>query len=303
MAIPERLVEGIRQLKPLPVTAQRLASALQADEIAPNKIAEIVQYDVAVAANILRVANSAAYAGRFRIDCVRDAVVRLGTTTLLEIVLGEHLKALKAPAPIYDLTEDDLWLHGAAASLAVKAMKHEVPAGRIPPEASIAALVHDIGKLIMVRFLSADVGQIRILCQRKNLTFPEAERDLFGCDHCEVGAAIARKWSFPDAITRAISRHHTVPIVEPDAMLDAVMLANLAAMSVGVGLGCAGLNFKVDYSGSRERLGMTMEGFERACAQTAIWVCDVRISEGIPDSRPLSAVGPCIGHSPTGPDI
>jgi putative nucleotidyltransferase with HDIG domain len=289
MAIPEMLLEGIQQLRPLPITVQRLNAALACEDVSPKKIADIVEYDGAVAANILRAANSAAYGARFRIERIRDAVVRLGTATLLDILLGEHLKSMKAPAPMFDLTEDDLWLHGAAASLAVKAIMHEASAKTIPAAATIAALVHDIGKLIMVRFLKADLSTILARCDEKNFTFVEAERELFGCDHAEIGAAVARKWSFPDPVMRAIERHHIVPLTDPEPILDAVMLANLAAKSIGVGLGGAGLNLKIDYAGSRERLGLTVEGFERACAQTMIWVAELRASEGIEESRPLSA--------------
>jgi len=279
--IPDKLLEGIKQLKPLPVTVQKLSAALGDENVNSHKIADIIEYDGAVAANILRVANSAAYAGRFRVERIRDAVVRLGTATLLEIVLGQHLKALKAPAPMYELTEDDLWLHGATASFAVKAMMRELPPGRIPQAAQIAALVHDIGKLILVRYLKADPAAVLSLCDEQKLTWVEAERRLFGCDHAEVGGAMARKWSFPEAITHTIERHHDFPPANPSLMLDAVMLANLAAKSAGVGLGAAGMNMKVDYSGSKDRLGLTMQGFERACAQTAIWVVDLRKSEGL----------------------
>jgi putative nucleotidyltransferase with HDIG domain len=285
MAIPDRLLEGIQQLKPLPITVQRLNTALSDEEVSPKKVADIVEYDGAVAANILRAANSAAYAGRYQTKGIRDAVVRLGTNTLLTIVLGEHLKSMKVPAPMFDLTEDDLWLHGAASSLAVRAMMRESPAKIIPEGATIAALVHDIGKLVMVRYLKTDVFEILSLCEKRTLTFVEAERELFGCDHAELGAAIARKWSFPAPIVGAIERHHMMLLPDPEPILDAVMLANLAAKSAGIGLGGAALNIKIDYTGSRERLGLTVEGFERACAQTRIWTEELESSEGLKECR------------------
>jgi putative nucleotidyltransferase with HDIG domain len=164
-------------------------------------------------------------------------------------------------------------------------MFREVPGGTIPPAAQIAALVHDIGKLIMVRYLKADPGAVLCLCEAKKLTWVEAERQLFGCDHAEVGGAMARKWSFPEAITLAIERHHDVPVSHPDPMIDAVMLANLAAKSAGLGLGAAGMKMRVDYCGSRERLSLTMQGFERTCAQMAVWVAELRVSEGM---KPLA---------------
>ena len=226
-----------------------------------------------MAANIVRVANSAAYAGRYPVERVRDAVVRLGTANLLTIVLGEYLRVFKIAAPIYDLTEDEFYLHSAAASLMVKAM---IPEARcvLPPAASIAALLHDIGKLIMVRYLKADVKSTLDLCKEKQIAFVDAERELLGCDHAEVGAAVARNWGFPEDITTAIERHHQVVPGGGGILLDTVMLANYAAKSIGIGLGAEGFNIPMDFAGSRERLGMTVEGFERACAQGMIWIAE-----------------------------
>ncbi len=281
MSIPEKLLDGIQRLDPLPATVQKLIVALDQEEVDINEIVNTIEYDGAVASNILRLANSAVFGGRFRIERMRDAVLRLGTTTLLDIVLGNHLRKLKTAVPLYDLTEDDFFLHSAAASLAAKAIIRETHNEKIPQASAVAALVHDIGKLIMVRYLEADVGSILRLCKERHLTFVEAEKDMFGCDHAEVGAAMARKWAFPESITHAIGQHHHVRPDQLSLMLDAVVLANLAAKSIGVGLGAAGMNMKVDLAGSRERLGLTVEGFERVCAQTVFWLSELKEKYGI----------------------
>jgi putative nucleotidyltransferase with HDIG domain len=273
--IPDKILDGINRLDPLPMTARRIAATIGREDSNVREIADIVQYDAAVTANVLRVANSAAFGGRYPIEHVRDAVVRLGTANLLTVVLGEYLKILKAPAALYDLTEDDFYFHSAAASLMIKAMAAETRRV-LPQSASIAALLHDIGKLIMVRYMKADLATLVSLCNEKNITFVQAERDLFGCDHAEIGASMARKWGFPQDITSAIECHHQVIRGGDGPLLDAVMLANLAAKSMGVGLGAEGLNMGMDYAGSRERLGLSMEGFERACAQAAIWLSEQR---------------------------
>ena len=285
MAIPDKVMEGIQRLDPLPITIQKLTAALQDEDVGSQEIARIVEYDGAVAANILRIANSMAYGGRFRTQCLRDAVVRLGTASLLNVVLGNHLKTLKTAAPMYNLTENDFWLHSAASSLAVKAMIAETEPSHIPQAAAVAALLHDIGKLLIVRYLRADVSVILTLAKEKQLPFVEAERELLGCDHTEVGSEMARKWHFPPDIAHAIECHHQMTQDEADPVLDAVMLANLAAKSLGAGLGADGMNFCIDYTGSRQRLGLKVESFERACAQTAIWLNDLRKLEGIKYDR------------------
>jgi putative nucleotidyltransferase with HDIG domain len=280
MAIPPGLLHGIDRLDPLPVTAQRLIKALEDDEIGPARIAEYVQYDPAVASTVLRVANSAAYGGWNRVDNIRDAVVRLGAARLLDIVIGDYLRKLKVAAPLYDLAEDDLWLHSAAASLAVKALQRERPRAGIPEIAAIAALVHDIGKLVMVRYMKANVKEILALRDERGLAFVEAEREMFGCDHAEVGGAMARHWGFPDEIAAAIELHHQVPVSRPSPTVDAVVIANLAAKAIGTGLGAEAMDIRLDEQVNR-RLKLDFAGFSRVCMQTMAWLKELKTSYGI----------------------
>ena len=286
MAIPDKLIDGIQRLDPLPFTVQKLTAAMQDENVPFQEIAAILEYDGAVAANVLKVANSGAYGGRFRTETVRDAVVRLGTANLLNIVLGDHLHSLRTSALLYDLTENDFWLHGAASSLAVKAMIAETKRSLIPQTASVAALLHDIGKLVISRYMRVESSAILAVAEQKKIPFVEAEQELFGSDHTEVGGEIARRWHFPADIARAIASHHDASNDSTEPLTDAVMLANLAAKSLGAGMGADGMNFRIDYSRSREKLGLTVEAFERACAQASIWLNELRKLKKTRDDRP-----------------
>jgi HD-like signal output (HDOD) protein len=281
MAIPDKLLTGIEKLDPLPPTIQKLVVTLDSEDVRINEIVEVIEYDPAVTSNILRIANSPMYGGRAQINRIRDAVVRLGISTLLDILLVDQTRSLRAEAPLYALSEDDLWLHGAAASLAAKAIIKETHNTSIPKNSSIAALLHDIGKLIMVRYLDAKVSAILDLCKEKGITFVEAEAELFSCTHAEVGGAIAEKWEFPGNITSAITLHHHMPIQKPEPTLDVVVLSNLVSKAIGVGLGMEGLNLKADTAGCRERLGLTPEGFERVCLQTLLWLDELKRNYGM----------------------
>jgi putative nucleotidyltransferase with HDIG domain len=246
-----------------------------------KEVVSIIEFDQAISSNVMRAANSPAYAGRFRIEKLRDAIVHLGISTLLDIALGNYLRSLKVSAPLYDLSENDLWMHAAASSLAVKAIMQESHNTQIPPIATVAALVHDIGKLVMVRYMDGKVQDILDLAEKEHLSFVEAERKQFGCDHAEVGKVMAKKWGFPEAIQQAIELHHSAPLLDPPLTVDVVILANLVAKSIGIGLGAEGMNLRTDSTKSRERVGMSLEGFERTCAQTAIWLTGLKKSYGL----------------------
>jgi len=273
--IPNQILNYIGLLDPLPVTARKLAAMLQNENACVEGIAKMVEHDARTAAVIVRAANSAAYRGPSPVERVSEAVARLGTANLLTIVLGQHLRRVRVDAALYDLTEGEFHLHSEAAALMIKAMISE-SRGTFPATASIAALLHDMGKLIMVRCLKVNVPAMRALCKEKKIAFFQAERELLGCDHAEVGAAVARNWEFPEEVVLAIEQHHRAAARGNERLVDAVMLANYATKSIGIGLGAEGFNMTIDFAGSRERLGISLEGFERACAQAALWIAEQR---------------------------
>jgi putative nucleotidyltransferase with HDIG domain len=283
--ISASLLDGIHRLEPLPFTLQKLVSVLNHDDVDLQEIIHIIEYDGGMTSNILRIANSAAYGSAREIRHVRDALVRMGTSSLLDTLFVDYMRSVSIAAPMYELTENELWLHGTAASLAVKAMIKEAGNKRIPPAATIAALLHDIGKLIMVRYLKADASALRALCNEKNIVFVEAERELLGCDHAEVGGAMARKWNFPEDISEAIERHHQAEIQPENAMLVTVMLANLTAKSICAGLGADGMNLQIDFSGALQSLDLSVEGFEHVCLNTYSWLADIKKNFGIDQKK------------------
>jgi putative nucleotidyltransferase with HDIG domain len=267
MAIPANLLEGINRLDPLPVTLQRLMKALRDENVGAYQIGEIVQFDHAVVASLLRAANSVAFGGWSRTESVRDAVNRLGKNRVIDLVLGDHVRRLHVDAPLYDLSEEDLWRHSTAASLAVRAITRECPRAALTESAAIAGLVHDVGKLIMVRYMKADFSAIIALRDRQKISFVEAERELLGCDHAEVGGEMARHWGFPADIQEAIARHHETLIEDSTPLLDAVVVGNLVAKALGTGLGAEGLDMRVDER-CQTRLKLNFTGFSRVCVQT-----------------------------------
>jgi putative nucleotidyltransferase with HDIG domain len=273
--IPDDLLDGISSLEPMPVTIQKLLTVLKGDDFDLREVVQIIEYDGAITSNLLRMANSAAYRGVREIATVQEALVRIGSSSLINTMLVGFVGSLGSrAAPLFELTENELWMHGTAASLAVKAMIEEGGRSRIPPSSGLAALLHDIGKLIMVRFLKCDVSALRALCKEKDIEFIEAERELFGCDHAEVGGAVARKWNFPEEISEAIERHHQ-GAGDQNPMLEAVMLANLIAKSICIGLGADGMDLHMDFLNTLKHLGLNIEKFEHACLHTESWLTDV----------------------------
>jgi len=136
----------------------------------------------------------------------------------------------------------------------------------VPGVAFTAALLHDIGKLLLSRYIDSSIlSRIRDMTASGKLTYLEAERSVLGVDHAQVGSAIAKHWTFPEELVRAIEQHHHLsPKLNP--VLDAVFLANLVAKLIGVGLGSEQMN--LDVSAYARRSGrITRNGLEILCVK------------------------------------
>jgi len=200
----------ITHLMPMPVSSVRLAEMVSDPNSTIKEFVRVVELDQALTADILRWANSAASHPASKITTVKKAVVRLGAANILKLTMGQHLlTSFGTSTPGGELTENELWRHGVAAALCSEALEYYL--GRpMPGTAFTAALMHDVGKLLLGRRVGYDALQelVAAAVKEKQLTSIEAERDVLQTDHAEIGGAIARYWHFPDSLTLAIENHH-----------------------------------------------------------------------------------------------
>jgi putative nucleotidyltransferase with HDIG domain len=256
------LARDAARLEPLPVSVTRLATLVCDGEPALAQIVELVEYDQALTATLLRTANSSWSASRTEITTVKDAVVRLGAGPVLSLALAANVRARMGGAiPEYGLGEQDLWSHSVAASLAAELLTR-VAQHRPPPETATAALLHDLGKLIIARYLDAELLEQLQAAQATGRTRMQAEIEVLGVNHAELGALIAQSWALPESLVRGIRLHHA-PDSKDGAIACAVHLADVAAKTVGAGLDD---NPDVDtYVRAMGELGVTPEGFDETC--------------------------------------
>ena len=245
-------------IEALPASVARLSSLMASDRWNLTEVEEVVTLDQALTMRLLRAANSAASASAVPIATVRDAVVRMGGRTLLSLatVVGVQ-KRLQTALPEYGLSEGELWRHSVAAALAAESLPRFCGTA-LPGETFAAALLHDIGKLVMARFLNDEI--LRVLAEgreRGGLSSLLAETEVLQVHHGELGGLIAQHWQLPERIVAGIIYHHT-PDQTRDVIADAVHVANVSAKLAGTGYTASEADLQVVPS-SLERLGMTQE--------------------------------------------
>ena len=147
----------------------------------------------------------------------------------------------------------------------------------LPPETFTASLLHDIGKLILKQLIDPDkLDKILELSDSNGKTYIEAEKEVLGYSHTDVGFRIAKLWNFSDSIAESILYHHN-PEKHHKVITDAVHVSNICAKMIGLGLGNEALNL-FGSGDSAARLGITPKDFEKVC---------FAVSEKLPDIEKL----------------
>ena len=264
----EQLTDEVRDLAPLPAAAAKLAQ-LAADMDADTQlIVDTIRYDQALTARVLRYANSPAAGSYYRIRSVKDAVVRLGLGKLLELAISAHVSGqMQTALPEYGLGEIDLWRHSVASATAADLLTRQ-RSNSVPPESFSAALLHDIGKLVLARHLDPPSQEsIKKFTDEYSMTYYQAELEVLGFTHASIGSSIAKRWSLDETICSAIGHHHDVD-ADHGSINDIVQIGNVVAKTIGFGLGHEGLNLAAN-AAACERLDISRDEFEGLCAETS----------------------------------
>ena len=231
----KRIMAQVKSFPGMPATAARLLKLLEDPESSAEQIEEVLRYDAGLTANILKLTNSAYFGIPSKVSSVRQAVMMLGWKRLLQLVMTMCMSTvMKKPVDGYDLPQGELWRHSIAVSVAAESV---VKALKIPEveEVFTAALLHDVGKLVLGGFVKEDLGQIKTMVS-KGIPFEVAEYMVIGTDHAEIGARILKKWDFPQGLVNAVNWHHDPETCENHCTLsDIVHIANTVGLRIGFG--------------------------------------------------------------------
>lgn len=241
----EAVIAEAKSLPPMPPSAVRLASLISSHQYEVREVAEIAAFDPMLTLRLIRAANSAFQAGKVPVATVKDAVLRLGSAQTLALAVAGHARPLLQRALAeYGLEEGRLWSHSLAAAVAVECMTPHCRVS-IPPEAFTAALLHDIGKVVMARFLERWILDLIKRAQVEGGLGPlEAETQVLDLHHGEIGGILAQHWKMPEGIVKGIIYHHT-PEEGNDLVCHVVFAANHLAKATEASLGGQPIELKI----------------------------------------------------------
>jgi len=257
-ALQNKILKSLDDLPPMPQVVVKVQKLMANPKAGQRDLAKVLETDPAIVARVLRLANSAYYGYKGKVASLERATVLLGQQAIKELIMTAGAsKLLEKKLRGYGWDSDELWRHSLAVALSAK-----IIAGKVRPEmagdAYLAGLIHDVGKLVLDPYVLERQNEFKQVLADEQSTFLDAERQILGFDHAELGGQIGQRWSFPDNLSMAVALHHRPSRAKANPMAYMVHLANYIAHSGGFGFGDDDLVLTLE-DGTLGQLGLEPE--------------------------------------------
>jgi putative nucleotidyltransferase with HDIG domain len=213
--------------------ALELLQLLADHEADINEVIEIINKDPSLSLQILRMANSSAYAGRYKSETIKDSVNRLGARQISSLAMAASQAALHTSSiPVVNNVMQGLWVHSHACALGCRSLAISSGHRDMADQAYLSGLLHDIGKLYLLKAME----QISLNKETSFELDQETLLDVFSYMHVEQGVRIMDHWGIPSLYRSVVANHHTEHFDPSDILVAIVRLVNFKSMQYDLNL-------------------------------------------------------------------
>jgi len=241
------LRDELRRIESLPALPNTLARLLQAlnEASTADELEDIVKGDEAVSAAVLRLANSAVVGVAGRTFTLAESIARIGHRNLQRIAVSLNAASvLEGRGKAYGLDRDELWRGSLAGGLACEWIARDSGL-EDPGICFVTGLLRDIGKIAMDVLFPIERVRAASAAAPSASGQLEAERQVLGIDHAELGMQLAEVWRLPARLANAVRYHHggCEEVGEFDPLPHIVHCGDMIALQLGMGVGTDGLTY------------------------------------------------------------
>ncbi|MFY8161245.1 MAG: HDOD domain-containing protein [Candidatus Kapaibacteriota bacterium] len=217
-------IKNNQQIATLPTVATKILKMIRSDNFNINEIANVVESDPGLTLKLIKVANSPLYGLRSQVNSVNHAIMTLGLNKLTNIVLSISLysKFLANKQGDFAYFMDLYWQHSAATGAVSKHLCHLLKQNYKEME-FLGGLLHDIGKLTMLQYDTKKYTEVIQMVEQNLIRDVEAERQIFGMTHLEVGRELAIQWQLPKELIEIIALHNSPYTSKENHLLIAII--------------------------------------------------------------------------------
>lgn len=233
----DQLIAKVHDVPTLPSTVLRVMQMIEDPLCSTADLSQVILADPALAIKVLRLANSAYYGFRQKINNIPQAITLLGFATLKNALLSAAVFDLFRLTTITGFDMAALWKHSVATATAAKLVSKRV---RFPnaEKSYTAGLMHDIGKIMIARYLPTSMATITQSVQAEQLAMYDAEQKVLGLAHPGFGAWVMSRWNLPTPLIEAVEFHHHPTRAQFSFDLAGIVyLANILTHRANIGSG------------------------------------------------------------------
>ncbi len=225
------ILSKLQDLPSLPHVVLKVYQLADDPQTNAAQLSLIIGKDHGFAARLLRMANSPYYGMSRRIGSIDQAVMVLGCRTVKSLsLLAGTFPFLSKTLPGYTVEPSALWRHSLATAIIAQGLCSKV--GANPDETFAAALLHDMGKLVIAAYAPKAGEEACKKAIKEGVSFHQAEKTLWGFTHAELGEAVCKMWALPDTIQDAVGMHHE-PSAPPSPIVAIVHVSDWLATKCG----------------------------------------------------------------------
>jgi len=196
---------ALEGLRPFPVVVQKVIACVSHPDFKMEQVRDLIEEDPALAARILRVANSAAFQTRLPCATIQDAIVRMGARAVTDLATG--LAAMTAFADVKGAGKA-VREHCVGTAVIVRSLAYHMDDSTAPGVAFLAGLLHDIGILLIMQTRHQTYADLVGTAIGRSDELHLREREFLGYDHAVLGGHVLAKWGLPDPLPKVVAWHH-----------------------------------------------------------------------------------------------
>src|ERR1035438_1167988 len=202
-----QLIGAVGELPSLSSTYTSLLQAVQDPNASIQQVAEIIEHDMGMSAKVLQLVNSAFFGLAQTVTTVQRAASFLGMETIKNLALASETFRVFAPdSRIPQSVCESIQKHAHRAASVASALPVSPKRSRDVPV--LSALLHDVGRLILASKMPDKLCAVLARATERGCEDFEAEEELLGISHAEIGAYLLGLWGFPNLAVEAIAHHH-----------------------------------------------------------------------------------------------
>lgn len=200
----KRILDGIEKVPTLPVVVNSILELMENPKTSAEDVNRIIRMDQSLTARVLKIVNSAFYGFPRQISTVTQAVVILGFNAVKSLALSASVIQIFGSKDSDGFDVRAFWEHSICTGVMANMVGRKINYP-LPEECLISGILHGIGKLIFDQYLHNMFLQAVKKAKREKKLLHHTEREVFGTDHCRVGAMLAEKWRLPLQLVESIN--------------------------------------------------------------------------------------------------